>query len=168
VSPRSIPLHGESITQWQFGKLIQHCVISLQRAEAEAQQRAAEAASALQMNGNGKSSSSSSSSSSNSEAGEGIPKIVVDQDFVDEDREDTDEKTVELLKASDAIIDLPWIGQTCNIFYSRVPVKETIQGKSMSYLINKCCNCGVEASLSFMSLAANYEMITFSSNLCYH
>ena len=62
--------------------------------EAEAQQKAAEAAreaaaaAAAMTNGNASSSSD-----------EDVPKIVVDQEFVDEDR-DPDEKTEELLKAS--------------------------------------------------------------------
>ena len=66
----------------------------LQRVEAEAQQKAAEAAreaaaaAAAMTNGNGVDSSSDN---------DDVPKIVVDQEFVDEDR-DPDEKTEELLK----------------------------------------------------------------------
>lgn len=66
-------------------------------AEAEAQQRAAEAAEAAAAQlANGR--ASSTTSDSESESGEGVPKIVVDQQFVDEDRE-PDAKTEELLKA---------------------------------------------------------------------
>ena len=66
----------------------------MQRVEAEAQQKAAEAAreaaaaAAAMTNGNGVDSSSDN---------DDVPKIVVDQEFVDEDR-DPDEKTEELLK----------------------------------------------------------------------
>ena len=73
-----------------------HGTVSIlpQRVEAEAQQKAAEAAreaaaaAAAMTNGNGVDSSSDN---------DDVPKIVVDQEFVDEDR-DPDEKTEELLK----------------------------------------------------------------------
>ena len=73
----------------------------MQRVEAEAQQKAAEAAreaaaaAAAMTNGNGVDSSS--------ENEDGVPKIVVDQEFVDEDR-DPDEKTEELLKVGNCLI----------------------------------------------------------------
>ena len=78
-----------------------HGTVSIlpQRVEAEAQQKAAEAAreaaaaAAAMTNGNGVDSSSDN---------DDVPKIVVDQEFVDEDR-DPDEKTEELLKVSACI-----------------------------------------------------------------